>query len=266
MLTLIATPIGNLADISLRAIDALKNAAAILCEDTRRSSILLNHYEIQKPLYSYHKFNEKKNLDIILERLRAGDEIALISDAGTPCLNDPGSILVDACIAEGLPFTAIPGACSPIMALLLSGFDATKFQFIGFLPRKPLEALKGILGYPGTTIAFESPERLVDTLEEIAKLDPTRKVAVAREMTKTYEECRRGVAPEILRHFKEKGVKGEICLLIEGGKIPTEEMALDELIELLQELHGVTLKEAIKLAASLLKRPKSEIYKAVHVY
>jgi 16S rRNA (cytidine1402-2'-O)-methyltransferase len=264
MLTLIATPIGNLADISLRALSSLKNAAAILCEDTRRSSILLNHYEIQKPLYSYHKFNEKKNLEVILDRLRSGDEIALISDAGTPCLNDPGSILVAACIAEGLPFTSIPGACSPIMALLLSGFDATKFQFIGFLPKKSNETIRSILGYPGSTIAFESPERLIDSLEAIAKIDPTRQVAVCREMTKTYEECKRGQAPDVLAHFKQKGVKGEIVLLIAGGKIPAETMALDELIELVQELYGVTLKEAIKLAASLLKRPKSEIYQAIH--
>ena len=203
-------------------------------------------------------------MDIVLQRLRAGEHIALISDAGTPCLNDPGSILVQACIAEGLPFTAIPGACSPITALLLSGFDTAKFQFIGFFPRNPREALQAAFGYAGTTIGFESPERLIDTLTEIAKRDPLRQVAVVREMTKTYEECKRGAVSDVLAHYREKGVKGEICLLIAGGKLEAAEMPLDELIELLQELHGVTLKESIKLAASLLKRPKSEIYKKVH--
>ncbi len=264
MLTLVATPIGHLGDISFRAIEVLKKADAILCEDTRRSSILLHHYGIEKPLYSYHKFNERKNLEVILGRLRDGAEIALISDAGTPCLNDPGSILVQACIQEGLPFTAVPGACSPIMALLLSGFDSSRFQFIGFLPKKPMEALRAALGYPGTTVALESPERLIDTLEDLAGVDPERQVAVAREMTKTFEECKRGPVREVLRYFREKGVKGEVCLVLAGGKLPSEEMPLDELIELLQELHGLSLKEAIKLAASLLKRPKSEIYRIVH--
>jgi 16S rRNA (cytidine1402-2'-O)-methyltransferase len=264
MLVLVATPIGNLSDISFRAIEALKKADAILCEDTRRSAILLTHYGIEKPLYSYHKFNERKNLEIVLARLRNGEEIALISDAGTPCLNDPGSILVQACIAEGLPFTAVPGACSPVMALVLSGFDARRFQVVGFLPKKPLEMLRAAMGFPGTTVALESPERLIDTLEDLAGIDPERRVAVAREMTKTFEECRRGPVREVLTHFREKGVKGEICLVIAGGKIPTEEMPLDELIEQLQELHGLSLKEAIKLAATLLKRPKSEIYREIH--
>jgi len=264
MLFLIATPIGNLGDISFRAIEALKKADAILCEDTRRSTILLTHYGIEKPLYSYHKFNERKNLEVILERLRNGEQIALISDAGTPCLNDPGSILVEACIAEELPFTTVPGACSPIAALVLSGFSAERFQFIGFLPRKPMEALRAAMGYPGTTLALESPERLIDTLEGIVSLDPERPVAVAREMTKTFEECKRGPAREVLAYFQAKGVKGEICLVIGGGKFLAEEMPLDELIEELRALHGVSLKEAIKLAASLLKRPKSEIYREVH--
>jgi len=264
MLFLVATPIGNLSDISLRALEVLKRVDAILCEDTRRSSILLNHYQIQKPLYSYHKFNEKKNLESVLERLRTGESIALISDAGTPCLNDPGAALVQACVAEGLEFTAVPGACSPVVALLLSGFDAARFQFVGFLPRKPLEVLRAALGYPGTTVAFESPERLIDTLEDLAGVDPERQVAVVREMTKAFEECRRGPVREVLRYFREKGVKGEVCLVIAGGRLMPEEMPLDELLELLQELHGLSLKEAIKMAAKLLGKPKSEVYGEVH--
>ncbi|MDE3045545.1 MAG: 16S rRNA (cytidine(1402)-2'-O)-methyltransferase [Verrucomicrobiota bacterium] len=264
MLYLVATPIGTLSDITLRAVETLKKVDAILCEDSRRSAILLKHYEIEKPLYPHHKFNEKKNLEKVLERLRNGEEIALISDAGTPCINDPGAVLVQACIAEGIPFTAIPGPCSPIVALLLSGFDTARFQCIGFLPKKSEETLRSALTYRGTTIAFESPERLIDTLEDLTRLDPERKIAVAREMTKTYEECIRGTAHEVLAHYRQKGVKGEVCLLIGEGKFPTEEYPLDELIELLQESHGLSLKEAIKLAAKLLKQPKSDIYRAVH--
>jgi len=265
MLYVVATPIGNLADITLRALEVLKKVDVILCEDTRRSSILLQRHGIEKPLIPHHKFNEKKSLEGHLERLRRGEELALISDAGTPCLNDPGILLVQACIAEGLPFTAIPGPCSPIVALLLSGFDTTRFQCVGFLPKKSQETLRKILGYLGTTIAFESPERLIDTLEDIARLDPKRNVAVARELTKTYEECKRGSVLEVLAYYRQKGVKGEICLMIAEGRLPAEELPLDELLELLQEVHGLSLKEAIKLAAQLLKRPKSEIYRQVHV-
>ena len=264
MLYLIATPIGNLSDITFRAIDVLKGAHLILCEDTRRSSILLTHYKIEKPLLSYHKFNEQKQVEPILDRLREGEIIALLSDAGTPCLNDPGSILIQACIREKISFTSIPGPCSPINALLLSGFDAARFQFIGFLPKNPTETLKSIFGYPGTTIAFDSPERLIKTIQIICKLDSKRKIAVVREMTKKFEECQRGTAENLLTYFTEKGVKGEICILIEGHLFSNEEMDVNELVELLQEYHGLQLKDAIKMAAKLLKKSKSEVYRTVH--
>jgi 16S rRNA (cytidine1402-2'-O)-methyltransferase len=265
MLYLIATPIGNLEDITLRALDALRASDAVLCEDTRRSKILLDRYQIEKPLYSYHKFNETKNLNIILERLRAGEVISLISDAGTPCLNDPGSILVKACIEEGLPFTALPGPCSVINALLLSGFDAARFQFLGFLPKKPSETLRSALFFPGTTLAFDSPERLLDTLEVMHTLAPQRLLAVAREMTKTFEECKRGVASDLIAYFSKKQVKGEICIAIEGAPLPIDSTPLDELIALIQEFHGLDLKEAIKLAAKIKNVPKSEVYRHFHV-
>jgi 16S rRNA (cytidine1402-2'-O)-methyltransferase len=264
LLTLIATPIGNLADITLRALEALREADTILCEDTRRSSILLKHYGIEKPLLSHHLFNEAKSLEGVLARLRTGERLALISDAGTPCLNDPGALLVAACIQEGLPFTTLPGPCSPIAALLLSNFDATRFQFVGFLPKEPKKTLRSLLYYPGTTVAFESPERLVRTLEALTQLDPKRRCAVAREMTKTYEECKRGSAEELLTHFQAKGVKGEICLILEGGPLPEEPLPLEELVQMLQELHGLSLKEAIKMAARLSGTAKSEVYKIIH--
>ncbi len=264
MLFLVATPIGNLSDITLRAIETLKSVDGIFCEDTRHSAILLQAHGIEKPLVPYHKFNEKEHLERALTKLRAGERWALISDAGTPCINDPGAHLVQACIREGIPFTAVPGPASPIVALLLSGFDATRFQVIGFLPKKPEETLRSVLGFPGSTIAFESPHRLLETLEVLAGLDATRNVAVVREMTKTFEECRRGDVVGVLEYFRKTGVKGEICLVIEGGRLPEETMPVDELIALLQEFHGLSLKEAIKLAAKLSGVSKHTVYQQVH--
>lgn len=265
MLYLVSTPIGHLDDISKRALDTLKKCDLIFCEDTRRSSILLNRYEIQKRLVSYHKFNEKKSLEGILADLESGMNVALISDAGTPCINDPGHILVEACIEKKIPFTLIPGACSPILALVLSGMDTTRFQCIGFLPKSGLpKILTQALCYPGTTIAFESPSRLVDTLQDIQKLDPERKIAVAREMTKTYEECRRGLPQELIDHYEKTAPKGEIVLVIAGSSMPQGELSLEQTIEMLQELHGLTLKEAIKTSAILKKIPKRDVYKYIH--
>lgn len=259
LLFIVATPIGNLEDLSRRALRILESCDAILCEDTRRSSILLERYGIKKTLISYHKFKEKAALEKILADLEAGRELALISDAGTPCINDPGQILVAACAERGLAVSAIPGPCSAIQALVMSGFDASRFQFVGFLPKKPKVVLRQVLAYPGTTVAFESPERLVNTLALMGE----RRVAVAREMTKTFEECRRGKASELLAHFKRHAPKGEIVLVIDAGK-GTDDLSLEELVQMLQELHGLTLKEAIQQAARFKKIPKRAVYKKFH--
>ncbi|MBF8263172.1 MAG: hypothetical protein HW387_837 [Parachlamydiales bacterium] len=267
MLFIISTPIGHLADISQRALDTLRACDWILCEDTRHSQILLRHYGIDKTLYSFHQFNEKKQQERILQDLEQGRQIALISDAGSPLISDPGLSLVQECIQRNLAITAIPGPCSLIMALQLSGFNTARFQFIGFLPREtgPLnEALRRALFYSGTTIAFESPQRLIDTLKIIESLDPTRKIAVARELTKTFEECRRGTAAELSAHFEAHEPRGEIILLIEEGKPPDVEMAVEELVSLLQELHGLSLKEAIKAAAHMKNVPKRDVYRQIH--
>lgn len=260
MLLIIATPIGNLDDISKRALDALESADAILCEDTRRSSILLNHYQIKKPLLSYHKFTEKQHLEKILTDLKAGQTIALISDAGTPCINDPGQILVESCLELGLPVQAIPGPCSLIQALVLSGFETSRFQFIGFLPKKGAGTLRQAMGYPGVTVAFESPERLINTLEQI---EEDRPIAVVREMTKKFEECRRGKAKEVLAHFRAHPPRGEIVLVIGEGKIP-DDLSLEELVDMLQQWHGLSLKEAIKQAAKMKGIPKRDVYRQFH--
>lgn len=260
MLFVISTPIGNLGDISKRALETLESCDAILCEDTRRSSILLERYGIKKKLISYHKFKEQSSLDRIIEELESGKKLGLVSDAGTPCINDPGQILVEACRKKGIAVNAIPGACSIIQALVLSAFDTSRFQFLGFLPRKPEAVLRQALAYPGTTVAFESPERLVETLELI---DGERVVAVAREMTKTYEECRTGKAKELLEHFKANPPRGEIVLMISEGEVP-DDLSLEELVEMLQDLHGLSLKEAIKQAARFKDVPKRDVYKKFH--
>jgi 16S rRNA (cytidine1402-2'-O)-methyltransferase len=260
LLFIIATPIGNLEDISQRALQALRDADAILCEDTRRSSILLDRYGIKNRLISYHKFKEKAALEGILADLEGGQNFALISDAGTPCINDPGQILVNACLEKGLAVNAIPGPCSVIQALVLSGFDTSRFQFIGFLPKNPETALRQAMAFPGTTVAFDSPERIVETLSLI---DPERRVAVVREMTKTFEECRRGKAAEVLAHFQAKPPRGEIVLVIEQGKLP-DDLSLEELVKMLEEFHGLALKEAIKEAARLKDVPKRDVYKKFH--
>ena len=264
LLFLVSTPIGHLEDLSQRAIQTLQECDAILCEDTRRSSILLNRYGIHKPLISYHKFKEAALQEKILQDLQNGKNLALISDAGTPCINDPGQKLTSACIEQNIPFTAIPGPCSIIQALVLSGLETDRFQFIGFFPKNPRESLRQILYYPGVTIAFESPDRLIDTLKIIHELDPLRKLAVAREMTKTFEECKRGCPNELICYFDTKKVRGEIVLMIDQGKIKEEEMPLEELVYMLQELHGLSLKEAIKQAARFKDLPKKEIYKKIH--
>lgn len=268
MLFFIATPIGNLEDISKRALDTLQSSDLILCEDTRHSLVLLRRYGIEKPLLSFHQFNEREREVRILSELRSGRNVCVLSDAGTPLISDPGLPLVQACIREGVAFTAIPGPCSPILALALSGFETNRFQFVGFLPREkgPLKALLlPLLFYQGTSIAFESPERLLSTLAVIEALAPARELAVARELTKKFEECRRGAAAELLSHFRECEPRGEIVLLIRQGEPPDTEIGLVELVELLKNLHGLSTKEAIQVAAKLKDLPKSEVYRAVHI-
>lgn len=264
LLYIVSTPIGNLEDITQRALRILRDCDAILCEDTRRTSILLDRYGISKRLISYHKFKEIQALDGILSDLESGQNLALVSDAGTPCISDPGVRLAAACAERGIPFTAIPGPCSLIEALVLSGFETDRFQFIGFLPKKPEKTLRPILFYPGATVVFESPERLEHTLESLARLAPCRRIAVAREMTKTYEECRRGTPTELLAYYRARPPKGEIVLVIGPGDPPEMPLDLEECVELLQEIHGLSLKDAIKYAARFLNIPKSAVYKKMH--
>jgi len=270
MLYLISTPIGNLSDITIRAIETLKSCDYILCEDTRHSLPLLRHYAVHKPLMSYHKFNEETQIPQIIQDLKEGKEIGLISDAGTPGISDPGARLVQKCIEEKLTFFAIPGACAAIQALVCSGFSTERFQFWGFLPRQDSDLkqeLQVILRYSGTTICYESPHRLLNTLKLIMDIAPEHPLAVARELTKKFEEVIRGTAKELLTHWESALLKGEIVLLFS----PKEEIALDwsqwspqEHVEIMQKNYNLSLQDAIKLVAKLRHVPKREIYNTVH--
>ncbi len=270
MLYLIATPIGNLGDITFRAIETLKACDYILCEDTRHSLPLLRHYDIHKPLMSYHKFNEESQIPQILDYLREGKQIGLISDAGTPGISDPGERLVLRCVEEGLSFSAIPGPCAAIQALTCSGFPTERFQFWGFLARQTSDLkqeLRLILTYPGTTICYESPHRLIQTLELTSTLAPDHLVVVARELTKKFEEIKRGTAQELMAYWEKAPLKGEIVLIFS----PKEKEILDwsqltphEHVEMMQNNYNLSLQEAIKMVAQLRHVPKREIYNTIH--
>lgn len=271
MLYLIATPIGNLGDITLRAIDTLKICDYILCEDTRHTLPLLKHYEIQKPLKSFHKFNETFKEDTIIRDLQSGLSLGLVSDAGTPGISDPGSKLVQRCVEEGIAVTSIPGACAAIAALSCSGLDTTRFQFYGFLPRKAGElrhTLQEMLAYPGTSICYESPHRLVDVLQKLHELAPNRKVAIGRELTKKFEEMKRGTAEELIKYWDEHTLKGEIVLLLEGqqNSISTEweQLSPEEHVALLEETYKLSKHDAIKMAAEIRGVPKRDVYNQVN--
>jgi 16S rRNA (cytidine1402-2'-O)-methyltransferase len=217
MLYVIATPIGNLGDITLRALEVLKTADVIAAEDTRHSGMLLMHFQIKKPLISFHEHNEAKRTAELVERLAGGERIALITDAGMPSLSDPGARLIGQCIQRGLAFTIVPGPSSILTALVGSGFDTERFCFRGFLPVKSgrrERELRAAANRDETTIFFESPYRLLKTLTAAIEIMPQRQLCIARELTKKFEEFRRGTATELLTHYQAHPPKGEIVLLI----------------------------------------------------
>ena len=220
MLFVVATPIGNLGDITLRAIEVLKSADLIAAEDTRHSGLLLKHLEIKKPFVSYHEHNEAARTTELVERLGRGENVALITDAGMPGLSDPGVRLIRECIKRELPFTIIPGPSSILTALLGSGFSTEKFCCRGFLPVKAGQRerqLRETAEREDTTIFFESPYRLTKTLAACIDIMPERQLCVARELTKKFEEFRRGTASELLAHYQARPPKGEIVLVISGS-------------------------------------------------
>jgi 16S rRNA (cytidine1402-2'-O)-methyltransferase len=219
MLYVVGTPIGNLDDITQRALQALHNADLIAAEDTRHSGHLLRHFEIRKPLISYHEHNEAMRTAELIERLAAGETVALVTDAGMPGLSDPGARLIRKCIERDLPFTIVPGVSAITTALVGSGFAMEKFCYRGFLPVKSGQRereLQAAAERLETTVFFESPYRLTKTLQAGAELMPDRLFCVARELTKKFEEFRRGLAADLLAHYTAHVPKGEITLLVAG--------------------------------------------------
>jgi 16S rRNA (cytidine1402-2'-O)-methyltransferase len=220
MLYVIGTPIGNLNDITLRALEALKAADVIAAEDTRHSGNLLRHFEIRKPLVSYHEHNEAMRTAELSERLANGEHVALITDAGMPGVSDPGVRLIRACIERGLEYTVIPGVSAVLTALVGSGFALDGFSYRGFLPVKSggrERDLRAAAEREETTVFFESPYRINKTLAACVEIMPERLLCVARELTKKFEEFRRGTASELLAHYEAHPAKGEITLVISGA-------------------------------------------------
>jgi len=218
-LYIVPTPIGNLEDITLRALRILKEVDLILAEDTRTSAFLLKHYSIATRLSSHHKFNEHKTVERIAEQILGGDNVALISDAGTPSISDPGFLLTRTCLNMGVEVECLPGATAFVPALVNSGFPSDRFCFEGFLPQKKgrQKKLKELANETRTMIFYESPFRLVKALAQFAEnFGSNRNVSVSRELTKIFEENVRGTLAEVLAHFQSKTVKGEIVIVLEG--------------------------------------------------
>lgn len=224
-LYLVPTPIGNLEDMTLRGIRILKEVDLILAEDTRTSAKLLSHFDIKNKLVSHHKFNEHKTVEMIASQIETGKNVALISDAGTPGISDPGYLLVKTCLDKEIEVECLPGATALIPALVNSGFPTDRFSFEGFLPQKKgrQKKIKELQNEPRTMVFYESPYRLLKTLEQFAEfLGPTRRASVSRELSKLFEENRRGTLAELIEYFNSKTVKGEIVIVLEGKKTPTD--------------------------------------------
>ena len=263
-LYIVATPIGNLEDITLRAIRVLREVDLIAAEDTRHTLKLLNHLEISKPLMSYHRHNEDVKTDILIKELKQGKQIALVSDAGTPGICDPGEEVIKKCIEEEIPIVPIPGACAMINALICSGLDTKEFVFIGFLPlnkKNRKEKLEEIKNTTKTMILYEAPHKLETTLKDLKQIIGNRKVVLARELTKVHEEYIRENINILIEKAKE--LKGEIVLIIEGVKKKEE----NDLLQLSLQDHykyyeekGLSKKEIIKQIAKDRNVNKNEIY------
>lgn len=230
-LYLIPTPVGNMEDITLRALRLLKEVDLILAEDTRTTAKLLKHYEITTPLLSHHKYNEHQQVERIAERLKQGENIALVSDAGTPGISDPGFLLTRTCVEKGITTECLPGATAFVPALVNSGFPCDRFCFEGFLPQKKgrQKKLNALAEEKRTLIFYESPFRLVKSLEQMAQtFGPGRYACVAREISKVFEEFRRGTLEELALYYSQQGIKGEIVLIVAGqGYNADEEIQIE---------------------------------------
>lgn len=269
---LVPTPIGNLKDITLRALEVLKAVDIIAAEDTRQTLKLLNYFEIKKSLLSYHQHNEKRKGEEIIDMVKNGKNIAVVTDAGTPGISDPGVILVQKCIENNVEFCVLPGATAITTAVVYSGLDTTKFLFRGFIPRETKDRkilFQEIKESKETLVFYESPHRLLSTLELLQNNLGNRKIAACRELTKMHEEIIRGSIQEVLEFFSSKGIKGEFVLVVEGkqqdeideeNKMLWEGTTIEEHIsKLINE--GLTKKEAIKKVAKDRGIHKNLVYK-----
>jgi 16S rRNA (cytidine1402-2'-O)-methyltransferase len=263
-LYIIATPIGNLEDMTYRAVRILGNVDLIAAEDTRHSLKLLNHFGISRPLTSYFDHNQQFKGERILNALRQGKSVALISDAGTPCISDPGYQLVRDAVAENIPVVPVPGACAAVAALSASGLPTDSFTFAGFPPSrqgKRRTFLSGMHSLPGTLVLYEAPHRLLETLNDIREVLGERQVIVARELTKMYEEFIRGSASEVISAVSQGIVRGEVVILIAPGEVaPQETEPLKKVLSRLMADGTLSIKDIAKQAAVISGVSRSEAY------
>lgn len=254
------TPIGNLGDVTLRLLEVLAEADLVACEDTRHTKLLLERYELSPSLVSLHEHNERARAGDLITRIAAGAVVALVSDAGTPLVSDPGFALVRACLDAGLPLEALPGPSAALTALILSGLPVERFKFAGFLPRKRAQLDALLAGATETLVAFESPRRLAATLTALAALDPGRPAAVCRELTKLHEEVRRAGASELAAHYSQNPPRGEIVLVV--GAAPPESARREQVLGALRELvaAGARARPAAAAVAKLTGVRANELY------
>jgi 16S rRNA (cytidine1402-2'-O)-methyltransferase len=257
-----ATPIGNLQDVTLRVLAALREANIVACEDTRHTKVLLDRHGIAAKLVSYHEHNERARAADLVARMRAGAVVALVSDAGMPLVSDPGFALVRACIEADLPIEVLPGPSAALTALVASGLPAERWWFVGFLPRKRAERGRLLAHAEETLVAFESPRRLVATLAQLAECDPDRPLAVCRELTKRHEEVRRGAAAELAAYYANNAPRGEVVLVLgpaRPARSGNDADALDALRELVDA--GARARPAAKVVSKLTGVAANELYR-----
>ena len=256
------TPIGNLEDVTLRVLSALRDADLVACEDTRRTRVLLDRYGVRAELLSYHEHNERERAAQLVERMRGGAVVALVSDAGMPLVSDPGFVLVQGCVAAGLAVEVLPGPSAAIAALVASALPADRWRFAGFLPRKRAE-LQALFASPETLVAFESPRRIAASLGLLAELDPDRPVAVCRELTKLHEEVVRGTASETARRYEGRPPKGEVVLVVgPASEAPSDiEPALAALHRLVEA--GAKPRPAASVVSELTGVSANDLYRAL---
>lgn len=264
ILYIVGTPIGNLEDMSQRAIRILKEVSIIAAEDTRHTRKLLSHFDIHTPMESYHRFSEKEKIPKLIEYLLNGKDVALVSDAGMPGISDPGELLIREAIKNNIRVVPIPGPSALILALAASGLSTERFVFEGFLPKKNrIKRLYAIKEEPRTMIFYETGNRMAETLRDMEKVFGNRLCAIARELTKKFEEVRRGDFSNILSQISSK--KGEFVIVVEGATAESPKISLKEEIKKLQNELGITAKEAIKLVAARYDIPKREVYSEWHL-